>query len=398
MTSNLTTSVPELGLNSSDGNTTYETEPSGPVDLSLSIFGGIMVVTYGLMCIVGLIGNGLVVFVILRYTKMKTVTNMYILNLSTADFLFMVCLPMLMTTVITKHWVFGYALCKIYYIQTCINMFTGAFTLLVMSGDRYLAVCYPISSMRYRTANYAMMAIAGTWIVSFLVMLPVVLYAQQIPHSYPGWYSCHIQWPTEGGISPEKAFICYTLLLGFVVPCFLISILYTLLIIRLRTTGPKVKSAEKKRSHRKVTKLVTLIICVYIICWLPYWAFQVHLIVQDQTQLAPWKIYMFQVFTSLSYANSMVNPCMYAFTNDNFRESFIRAFRCKGDPLLTGRRSSELNSTTGTTVGNNNHTCNSSATKSSKKFKNDPHTEYEFTTLNSTTGTEQEVQVEKEGS
>ncbi len=172
---------------------------------------------------------------------------------------------------------FGYALCKIYYILTCINMFVGAFTLCVMSGDRYLAVCYPISSMRYRTANYAMMAIAGTWIVSFIVMLPVVLYAQQIPSPIPGWYSCHIQWPSASGIPPETAFICYTLLLGFVIPVFLITILYTLLIIRLRTTGPQVKSAEKKRSHRKVTKLVTLIIGAFIVCWLPYWAFQVSI-------------------------------------------------------------------------------------------------------------------------
>ncbi len=83
-------------------------EPGGPFQYpstALSAFGAIMVTTYGLMCIVGLVGNGLVIFVILRYTKMKTVTNMYILNLSIADFLFMNGLPLIMTTVITKHWV-----------------------------------------------------------------------------------------------------------------------------------------------------------------------------------------------------------------------------------------------------------------------------------------------------
>ena len=45
---------------------------------------------YTLICLVGLVGNGLVIFVVLRYTKMKTVTNMYIFNLAVADLCFLV--------------------------------------------------------------------------------------------------------------------------------------------------------------------------------------------------------------------------------------------------------------------------------------------------------------------
>ena len=51
---------------------------------------------------------------------------------------------------------------------------------------------------------------------------------------------------------------------------------------------------------------------------------------------------MFQGFTILSYANSAINPVLYAFTNENFRESFINAFKCAADPILGGpRRTSE---------------------------------------------------------
>ena len=110
----------------------------------------ILLLFYGLICTIGLLGNGLVIFVIIRYTKMKTVTNLYILNLSIADSLFLIGLPLIMTTALIKHWIFGGIMCKIYYVLTCINMFTGPFTLAVMSGDRFLAVCYPFSSMRYR--------------------------------------------------------------------------------------------------------------------------------------------------------------------------------------------------------------------------------------------------------
>lgn len=313
-----------------------------------------MVTVYGLICVVGLLGNGLVIFVITRYTKMKTVTNMYILNLSIADFMFLMGLPMIMTTLILKHWVFGFALCKIYYILTCINMFTGAYTLTVMSGDRFLAVCYPVSSMRYRTPRYARIAIGLIWLVSFVIMLPVLLYTETSNHRFlPGKYSCKIQWPAKQEIAGQKAFTLYNLFLGFAIPVLLICLLYTLLVVRLRTVGPQSKSNEKKRTRRKVTTLVTLIIAVYILCWLPYWAFQLFVIHSAALNLPPWVIFLFTFFTLLSYANSAINPLLYAFSNENFKEAFINAFHCASDPIMRARRGSDFKS-----IGNNNSALN----------------------------------------
>src|SRR5688572_24631188 len=77
-----------------------------------------LVTIYGVICTAGLIGNCLVVYVVARYTRMKTVTNVYIMNLSVADGLFLIGLPMIMTTAILRYWVFGSVMCKIYYILT----------------------------------------------------------------------------------------------------------------------------------------------------------------------------------------------------------------------------------------------------------------------------------------
>lgn len=85
----------------------------------------VLVLSYLVICVVGLVGNTLVVAVIAKFAKMKTVTNIYILNLSVADGLFLIGLPMIATTAILKHWAFGSLLCKVYYILTSINMFTG---------------------------------------------------------------------------------------------------------------------------------------------------------------------------------------------------------------------------------------------------------------------------------
>ena len=47
-------------------------------------------VVYAMVCVVGLCGNTLVIYVVLRFSKMQTVTNIYILMLAAADECFLV--------------------------------------------------------------------------------------------------------------------------------------------------------------------------------------------------------------------------------------------------------------------------------------------------------------------
>jgi hypothetical protein len=124
---------------------------------------------YGIVFLVGLFGNSLVIYVVLRFSKMQTVTNMYIFNLAVADEMFLVGLPFLITTVIYKYWSFGRIMCKIYMTTTSINQFTSSLLLTVMSADRYVAVCHPISSPRYRTPFIAKFICLTVWTVSFLI-------------------------------------------------------------------------------------------------------------------------------------------------------------------------------------------------------------------------------------
>jgi hypothetical protein len=84
-------------------------------------------VLYVVIVALGWVGNGLVIYVVLRYAKMKTVTNMYILNLAISDVLFLFSLPFLTTTTLVQHWVFGFAMCKIFFVLFSINLFTGLY-------------------------------------------------------------------------------------------------------------------------------------------------------------------------------------------------------------------------------------------------------------------------------
>lgn len=93
-------------------------------------------ILYGVVCVVGLCGNTLVIYVVLRFSKMQTVTNMYILNLALADEMFLVGLPFLIMTLNYRYWAFGWLMCKVYMTITSINQFTSSLLLTVMSADR----------------------------------------------------------------------------------------------------------------------------------------------------------------------------------------------------------------------------------------------------------------------
>jgi len=87
--------------------------------------------------------------------------------------------------------------------------------------------------------------------------------------------SCTIEWPESGLISADVAFIWYAFTLAFGVPVALISVFYSLVVIRIRTKGPIGSSANRIQSSRRVTRMVLSVIAVYVVCWLPYWVFQV---------------------------------------------------------------------------------------------------------------------------
>jgi hypothetical protein len=49
--------------------------------------------------------------------------------------------------------------------------------------------------------------------------------------------------------------------------------------------------------------------------------------------LPGWKVLMFQLFTVLSYANSAINPFLYAFASSHFRQRFSSIFsNCLSSP------------------------------------------------------------------
>lgn len=74
---------------------------------------------FGVIFLVGLLGNFLVCFVIWRERRMRTITNTFIFNLAFADFMvLLIVLPFTVIQDVFESWLLGDVMCKVIkYIQ-----------------------------------------------------------------------------------------------------------------------------------------------------------------------------------------------------------------------------------------------------------------------------------------
>ncbi|XP_071752227.1 somatostatin receptor type 5 [Centroberyx gerrardi] len=292
---------------------------TSPEDSGPSVAGVLIPLIYIIVCIIGLGGNTLVIHIVLHYSKTESVTNIYILNLAIADELFMLGLPFLAVQNTLQFWPFGSFMCRLVMTVDSINQFTSIFCLTVMSIDRYLAVVHPIRSSKWRRPQVAKVVNGTVWALSFLVVLPVVIFA----NIQKAGGTCNIAWPQPADIW-RAAFIIYTSTVGFFCPLLIICLCYLLIVFKIRSSGKKVHatSTKRRKSERKVTRMVVIVVAVFVFCWLPFYALNIiNLLVSLPSEYQG--IYYFVIV--LGYANSCANPIVYGFLSDNFKRGFRKA-------------------------------------------------------------------------
>ncbi|KAM6100997.1 neuropeptides B/W receptor type 1 [Theristicus caerulescens] len=277
-------------------------------------------VIYSFICAVGLTGNTAVIYVILKAPKMKTVTNIFILNLAIADELFTLVLPINIADYLLLQWPFGEFMCKLIISIDQYNTFSSIYFLTVMSIDRYLVVVATTKSRRmsYRTYRAAKIVSLCVWSFVTVIILPFTVFAKI--HKEQGRSQCVFVFPHPESVWWKGSRI-YTLILGFAIPVSTICILYTTMLCRLRRVHLHSNAKALDKAKKKVTLMVVVILAVCLFCWTPYHLSTVVALTTDIPQ-TPLIIGISYFITSLSYANSCFNPFLYAFLDDGFRRSF----------------------------------------------------------------------------
>ena len=294
-------------------------------------------IIFSFMVLLGGIGNILVMVVVIKNkNQFKNTTNLFILNLAVADLLFLIfCVPFHAIIYTGLGWPFGEFMCKFVHFVQYSSMVASILTLVAMSFDRYLAVGYPLRTKHMRTPKKALCVAICVWVLSVLIALPwLVFYTVRI-YSNLGPKEvtiCADDWGKASSSRPTYFLLLF--ILGYAIPLVTISILSTLMVRQLwivneyRCQGTR--TLESIKAKRKVTRLVIVIVVVFLVCWLPSHVIWLWTNYFSTSWHHTYGFYYMRIFAHvLSYANSAMNPVIYAFLSQNFRKGFQKALLCK---------------------------------------------------------------------
>ncbi|XP_076446976.1 cholecystokinin receptor type A-like [Babylonia areolata] len=185
----------------------------------------IQIVLYSLIFLLAVVGNFLVLVTLFQNKRMRTVTNVFLLNLALSDLLLAVfCMPFTLVPVLLRDFVFGAAMCVLIRYLQAVSVGVSCFTLVAISLERYFAICRPLHSRSWQTLSHAYRCIAVCWVLAALLMTPVAVFQRhQRLSSASGAHSCREIWPDP---RLEKAYTVLLDLALLVLPVLLMSLAY----------------------------------------------------------------------------------------------------------------------------------------------------------------------------
>ena len=133
-------------------------------------------ILYGIVTILGVIGNSLVIYVIVSKERMRTVTNFLLLNLAIADLSFVVVIPPSTAYVFAAdRWPFGDTACRLMHYMINVTAYVTVYTLVLISVIRYMTIVHTTTTARYRTTSRVVTMIVAIWVLMLAVNTPVLI-------------------------------------------------------------------------------------------------------------------------------------------------------------------------------------------------------------------------------
>ncbi|KAK3109182.1 hypothetical protein FSP39_024763 [Pinctada imbricata] len=208
-----------------------------------------------------------------------------------------------------------------------------------MTIDRYHAIVNAVRSMNWRSRRASSIVCLSVWAVSLLISLPFALFhgTMDVMEFGEKLTYCKEKWPSaEFGKVTEMLVICTT----FVIPLVIIVVCYYQIVRNLWTRSRQevkrqndannaatpLSGASQIRRRRKVTRMVAIVVLLFATFWFPIHVFNIYRILHPSYPRTT-ALYIFKIFGhTLSFANSCVNPFVYAFLNDAFKKAFSKTF------------------------------------------------------------------------
>ncbi|XP_062432613.1 B2 bradykinin receptor isoform X2 [Rhea pennata] len=285
------------------------------------------------ICIIGILGNVLVFFVYSLYKGSLKIAEIYLINLAVADLIFLMCLPFWAENIRNEfNWPFGDFLCRSTSAATSLNMYTSIYLLVAVSLDRYLTFVHTLSNRVIRNKTQAKGICSLIWVFGILVSIPTFAF-RTVKH-FPQWNvsACALDFPTPSWITAERLVFN---IVGFALPSAAIVFLNVCIIHSLQENTREQGALRTKscKDHRdtKATRLIFIVVLMFLLCWTPYhlFTFLDILFQMEVVKGCVWEelLNFGQQFTStLAITNSCINPVIYVFVGKYFRQKVLQVF------------------------------------------------------------------------
>ncbi|XP_036815260.1 trace amine-associated receptor 13c-like [Oncorhynchus mykiss] len=253
--------------------------------------------------------NLLVIISISHFKQLHTTTNLLLLSLAVADLLVgLIVIPVTTVAIMESCWGFGQYFCVFHIYMACLCTSLSLGSLVLISIDRYVAVCDPLLYHSKITITRMICCISISWwcctIYNAVIITDIV--NVQVPSRC--LKECFI---VEGYMWGKIMDIVITM----VVPCSIIITLYMKIFVVARSQARKVfskeaarvsgvKTVQANKSERKAAKTLSIVVFNYLICWIPsLFGFFFLSFLSDNLSL---------FIRFLPLVNSLINPIIYA--------------------------------------------------------------------------------------
>jgi hypothetical protein len=266
---------------------------------------------------------------------MRTVPNMYIINLATSDIIYLTVLFLeACSNRISNTWLDGDILCNFFPYCRRLSIGLSAYSVAVLSVQRYRVTMNPIEVRVSSQSTWrgTVAIICGVWIVAALFALPSAL----------SKYLCE-EFTVIRSITYYQRVVIFELLASCVLPLCVIAFSYIMIAYHLVESSRSISEGLQNpqlNTRRNTAKIVMGLTVVFLISYVPYHAFWTYVICTREIQIFTEKItdfiiflnnellYTYQISTCFILINSCLNPVALFCTSSPFRQHLKRYLTC----------------------------------------------------------------------
>ncbi len=264
--------------------------------------------------------NLLVIISISHFRQLHTPTNLLLLSLATSDLLVgLLVMPVETVRFIETCWLLGDLMCALSYIVGFTLTSASVGNMVLISIDRYVAICYPLQYPSRITRSRVEVCVCLCWACSVLYNGLILKEHLRQPDRHNSCYGeCLVVIDYVSGT--------VDLVFTFIGPCSVILILYMRVFVVAVSQAHAMQShitaltaaavtVTAKKSERKAARTLGVVIMVFLASFCPY--YYPSLAGQDiSNNVSTWAI-----LSWLLFFNSCLNPLIYAFFYPWFRKA-----------------------------------------------------------------------------